>query len=73
MPCRRDGNLKIKMLCLGSTKSLEDFHYSDMEMADLITKSLKETEFMGMGSYVKFDAGGGIRPSTVIEQQRGKW
>ena len=51
---------------------MEDFTYSDIEMADLITESMKAVEFQGLAGYVKFDASGGVTPNVAIEQQQGK-
>lgn len=40
-------------------------------MADLITQSLRDVEFLGMSGYIRFDEGGGVSPDIVIEQQQG--
>lgn len=55
----------------GSPKRLEDFTYSDIEMANLITESMQEVEFLGLEGYVKFDGSGGVSPNIAIEQQQG--
>ncbi|ELT92412.1 hypothetical protein CAPTEDRAFT_123994 [Capitella teleta] len=60
-----------KLIESGSSKRLEDFQYSDIEMADMITESMKEVEFEGLEGYVKFDESGGVTPNVAIEQQRG--
>ena len=57
---------------IGSSQRLADFRYSDLNMADLITDSVKTVEFMGMGGYIKFDEGGGVRPNVAIEQMQGE-
>ena len=61
----------IFLIKQGSPKRLEDFTYSDTEMADLITESMQEVEFLGLQGYVKFDATGGVTPNIAIEQQQG--
>ena len=55
----------------GSSKRLEDFTYSDGDMADLITESIQEVDFIGVSGHIKFTDNGATQPNIVIEQQQG--
>ena len=41
-------------------------------MADMITQSMADVEFLGLQGYIKFDEDGGVNPNIAIEQQRGE-
>ena len=41
-------------------------------MANLITQTMSEVDFLGLQGTVRFDDEGGVNPNIAIEQQRGK-
>ncbi|ELU15902.1 hypothetical protein CAPTEDRAFT_22430, partial [Capitella teleta] len=53
-------------------KLIEDFEYSDIEMADLLTESMRTLNFAGVNGHVAFDSSGSLMPEIVIEQQQGR-
>ena len=59
------------MYSLDSPRRLEDFQYADREMADLITESMEEVEFIGVNGHISFDDSGSMTPNLAIEQQIG--
>ncbi|ELU02555.1 hypothetical protein CAPTEDRAFT_109334 [Capitella teleta] len=60
-----------KLIEKGSPKRLEDFRYSDIEMADLISTSVSEVAFKGISGKIQFDETGSTHPLVVIQQQLG--
>lgn len=56
----------------GSGKKLEEFSYTDLEMANMIHESMQEVQFQGMSSFVQFDETGSNNLNIQIEQQQGE-
>ncbi len=65
--------MSITTLSKGSSKTLADFQYSDVEMANLITESMYEISFGGVQGTIEFNRWG-YPPSLPLEiaQQQGR-
>jgi gamma-aminobutyric acid type B receptor len=56
----------------GSLKRLEDFRYSDIEMADLISNSVRKVFFNGISGHIEFDEYVATHPLIAVTQQIGE-
>ncbi|ELT96142.1 hypothetical protein CAPTEDRAFT_74442, partial [Capitella teleta] len=60
-----------KLIDSGSNKRLENFVYSDIEMADLISESVREVSFDGISGHIQMDEYGATHPLIAVTQQLG--
>ena len=56
----------------GHPKSLDEFEYSDGDIADIMTACMYNVSFLGITGQVKFDVSGEIQKNIRIEQVQGK-
>ena len=56
----------------GHPKSLDEFEYSDSDIADIMTACMYNVSFLGITGQVKFDVSGEIQKNIRIEQVQGK-
>ena len=56
----------------GSSKGLEDFTYTDQDLADLILTKMKKVQFMGLPGLIKFNENHDAVSSLFVRRTEGK-
>lgn len=62
---------KVKTVSIGHPTSLERFNYSDGDIGDLMTQSMREVDFQGVLGRMMFDDHGDPTRIIAIDQQQG--